>query len=732
MRWAQPLTGAILCVAIACVPLTALAQSDTPAGITKKGNDDSFTLNLKDADINTLIATVSEVTGRNFVVDPRVKGKVTVLSNQAMTPNELYQTFLSVLDVHGFATVPSGDVTKIIPETKAKQNGGAPANQANEDMATKVIHVDNVAADKLVPVLRPLVPQYGHLAAYSASNSLVISDREANIKRLSRIVHRIDSNGTSNIESIHLDNADASDVADAVDKLQGKGKHKGTSVVPDDRTNSLIISGSKAERARLRSVITKMDTKAEDTGNTQVIYLNYADAETLAPVLQAYAEGKSYASGSQRSNQLSGLGNNNSGFGNNSRGSGFGNSGSSFGNSRSGLSRQRSSSRGSQGMSGSSGSGSSSDEGSDVSVIAEAGANALIIHAPKDKMKQMKKVLSKLDIRRGQVLVEAIIAEISLSRSRQLGVNIGALNKDGPAAASILDSDTFKKVPSLANNGTPLNLIQQGLNVAVGNVSSGGTSFALLVNALSGNSDTNVLSTPSLITRDNEEAQIKVGKEVPFKTGSYTNSNGNVGNNGGVNPFTTIDREDVGLQLGFIPQISASDTIQLTIDQEISSIAPSSQQESSVDLITKNRALRTSVEVKNGQILVLGGLIDNSVNVTHQAVPVLGKIPILGALFRYNSVSKEKRNLLNFIRPTVLRGDGEADHYTRKKYNYIRSMQQRQRHKKIPLMGDEKRPQLPDIHDFDGGTKSSASRQKAEKNDHGSHSGKRRGDQFSD
>jgi len=237
--------------------------------------------------------------------------------------------------------------------------------------------------------------------------------------------------------------------------------------------------------------------------------------------------------------------------------------------------------------------------------------------------------------------------------------------------------------------------------VALGQISDSGTSFAVLVNALSSNTNTNVLSTPSLITRDNEEAEIKVGQEVPFVTGSYTNNNAGGGVNGVVNPFNTVERKDVGLTLGFTPQISAGDTIQLTIDQEISSIAQNSSTTGAVDLITNNRTLTTSVEVENGQILVLGGLIDDQVTESQSKVPLLGDIPLIGALFTNRSVQKNKRNLLNFIRPTILRGGGEADYYTRKKYNYIRSLQERQAQSSIPLMGEEQRPQLPPIEDYD-------------------------------
>lgn len=720
MKWTQPIVGAVICAAVACAPVVVLAQNNAPAGIKPTGSDDSFTLNLKDADITTLIATVSEVTGRNFVVDPRVKGNVTVLSNQPMTPAELYQTFLSVLDVHGFAAVRSGEVTKIIPQINAKQDGGfgGSGSATNEDIVTKVIHVNNVPADQLVPILRPLVPQYGHLAAYSASNSLLISDRKANVQRLTQIVRRIDANGTSSVDQVHLSNANASDVADAIQKLQGNNKkNASSSVVALDRTNSVLISGTAAERHKLRRIIHNMDTKSQESGDTAVIYLNYADAETLAPVLQAYATGQSYSSGDSRNRGLSNIGN--SGFGN----SGFGNS-SSASNSNSSLGGSSTINRGSSSSGGSVQSISGSSN-SDVAVIAEAGANALIIHAPADKMSKIKRIISKLDIRRGQVLVEGIIAEIGIQQSKKLGINIAALKNGGPAAASILNSDTLTAVTQAAANGTPLNLIQQGLNVALGST-NGEVNFALLVNALSNNVDTNVLSTPSLITRDNEEAQIRVGQKVPFVTGSYTSGTSGVGN--GNNPFQTIDRENVGLQLAFIPQISAGNTIQLTIDEEVSSIAPSAQQTSAAGLITNSRTLQTAVEVQNGQILVLGGLIDNNVQVTHNQVPVLGDIPILGSLFRYNAVDRNKRNLLNFIRPTILRGDGESNRYSAAKYKYLRQLQMQQSRKRLPLMKNDERPQLPKIENFSGGTNTGV-----HPNDSGSSStGKRRGDQFSD
>ena len=684
----------LLTLLVLAASTSAVAQSAreaTPSG-------DAFTLNLKNADITTLIATVSEVTGRNFVVDPRVKGDVTVLSTEPMTPAELYETFLSVLEVHGFAAVPSGEVTKIIPQINAKQDGGfGRAGSTREDIVTRVIAVSNVPADQLVPILRPLVPQYGHLAAYSASNTLIISDREANAQRIAEIVNKIDRNGLQDVETIRLQYASASEVARVIEQLKsgaaGNAAAVNFSVIPDERTNSVIISGARKERLRLRAIIADLDTATEQTGGTQVVYLDYADAETLAPVLQNFASGNGASPSSTSAASSAG-------------------------------SAQTRPSGGGLG-------------GNGVTVIAEPAANALVVTAPADTMRQIKQVINQLDIRRGQVLVEAIIAEVTLSRSRQLGVNVAVFEDGGPAAASILDSRTLDVVPSLALDGTPLELVQQGINLGIGNISDSGTSFAVLVNALSGNTNTNVLSTPSLITRDNEEAEIKVGQEVPFVTGNYTSgTTGGGGTNGLTNPFQTIERKDVGLTLGFTPQISAGDTIQLTIDQEVSSIAQGSSQTGAVDLITNNRTLTTSVEVENGQILVLGGLIDDQVVETEQKVPVLGDIPILGALFTNRSVTKNKRNLLNFIRPTILRGGGEADYFTRKKYDYIRSLQEQQAETSIPLMGEEQRPQLPPIEDYDdrdsfsrdSGVSGNESTPRDTERDAGNY--KRRGDDF--
>lgn len=636
IRHSYAVAAVAACLAFAAAPLAA--QDGAPGGGVQQSNGDSFTLNFKQADINALIATVSEITGRNFVVDPRVKGEVTVLSNQPMGADELYETFLSVLEVHGFSAVAAGEVTKIVPQNNAKQDGGFDRRgQTREDIVTRVLRVENVPADQLVPILRPLVPQYGHLAAYPASNILIISDRRANAQRMVEIVERIDRQGTRDVEIVRLEHASAEEVVRVVDQLKGEAGRGGDAVtaIADVRTNSVLITGNETARLRLRAIVADLDTPREAQGGTQVIYLNYAEAESISEVLKTFTERQSGG-----------------------------------------------------------GEGGGAPKG-EIRVIAEPNANALVVTAPADTMREIRDVVDQLDIRRGQVLVEAIIAEVSIDRSRELGVDVAVFDEERVAAASILDPDTLDAVGGLTGDGSPLGLIKRGLNLAGGKFNEDGTSFAVLLRALSGDSNTNVLSTPSLLTMDNEEAEIQVGQEVPFITGSFTSTGTG---NGATNPFQTVERRDVGLTLGITPQINAGNTIRLNIQQEVSSISPGSS--GAVDLITNRRALTTSVEVEDGQILVLGGLIDDEVTESRQKVPVLGDIPLLGALFTSRSVSKTKRNLLNFIRVRVLRGEGAASYYTRQKYDYLRELQTEQRETSIPLMRRQERPMAPPYESY--------------------------------
>ena len=622
--------------------------------------EDTATLNFEDADISAVISTVSAITGKNFIIDPRVKGKVTVLSPEPLTPDGVYQTFLSILQVHGFAAIPSGDSIKIVPETDAKQGAGKVNRYAPADeIVTRVIEVENVPSAQLVPILRPLVPQYGHLAAYAPSNMLIISDRAANVARMEDIIRRIDQTTEKEIDVINLQHAAAAEVVQTLTKLQQQAQRgeaggqttSNVTVVADERTNSVLIAGEKNERMELKALVAHLDTPLSREGDTQVIYLRFANAETLAPILEGYVE---HQSQTQRS-----------------------------------AAQVASEQRG-------------SNQSVQSRIFAEPDTNALVITAPPQILQQLRSVIAQLDIRRSQVLVEAIIAEVSVTKARELGVDSFIFDKNSVVSASILDPDTLAGLGSAvsvsgsgagtsADTAVAAALLQRGLNFAVGG-GTGSGSLGFLLRALAGDGNTNILSTPTLVTLDNEEAELSVGQEVPFLTGQFTNSGTN--QPGVVNPFQTIERRDVGLTLKLTPQINEGDTIQLNISQEVSSISAGSA--GAVDLITNKRTLNTAVIVDDGDVLVLGGLIDDNVVESEQRVPLLGSIPLLGELFKSRSVTKNKQNLMIFIRPQILRSRTDSDYYTRQKYNYMRGQQLEAREESIKLLNNEQRPLLPD------------------------------------
>jgi len=618
---------------------------------------ETVTLNLKDADIGALISTVAEVTNRNFIVDPRVKGKVTVISTRPMNSDEVYQVFLSILKVHGFAAVPSGEVIKIVPDVNAKQDGIPTSSDAEpgqgDEMVTRVIQVDNVTAAQLVPILRPLVPQQGHLAAYPATNVLIISDRANNVERLMSIIHRIDQVSDSEIEVIPLDHASAVEVVRVLTSLnraapgaQGGAGADTPILVADERTNSVLLGGDHSDRLRMRAIISHLDTPLESGGNTDVVYLRYAEASEIVSTLMGV--GKIEEKESQQGKAAT------------SRGS--------------------------------------------FDIQADESTNSLVITAPPDIMRTLKRVISQLDIRRAQVLVEAVIAEVSADTTRELGVQwIFSGAKDGEGPIGVVNftnsgspiADTINGAASVANGGTFPTILDNAL-LGFGRT-SGSFNYVAVMNALASDANTNILSTPTLVTLDNEEAEIVIGENVPFVTGSFTSTGGT---DGATNPFQTIQREDVGLTLKIKPQINEGDALRLEIEQEVSSIADSVAGAS--DLVTNKRSIKTNVMVDNGQVVVLGGLIEENVRESEQKVPLLGDIPLLGALFRSNTGDVEKTNLMVFIHPVILRDAAVTDVYTNNKYNYIRSLQLGQDEDGVNLMPDRHHPALPTLDEFSG------------------------------
>lgn len=618
------------------LPLTALLLASAAQA--------AVTLNLKDADISTLIATVSEVTGKNFIVDSRIKGKVTVISSKPMSPAGVYETFLGVLQVNGFAAIPDGQAIKIVPEANAKTDGGVRTHGGKglpiDDVVTYVYTPENVSATQLVPILRQLMPQWAHLAAYAPGNQLILSDRAANVQRMIDLIKRMDQSSDRSIEIVKLENASAAEVVRTITQLTTADKAqdpsaKAPAVIADERSNSVLIGGDKAERIRLAALIKQLDQPLDQGGSTQVVYLRYASAENLAPILEGYAQQVNRA----------------------------GSSGAAAGSAAATPASAPVSSGGG---------------GGDSRVLADKDTNALIITAPPKAMRQLRDVIAQLDIQRAQVLVEAVIAEVSADKQSQLGVDWAVFNDDRIAAAGLFSINPSSLASAAAtgagSSAALLGLLGQGINVVGGrDGGDSGTSFGVLLKALQGDGDTNILSTPTLVTLDNQEAKFSAGQEVPFLTGQFSNT-GVTSSTGTVNPFQTIERKDVGLTLGITPTVNEGDAIRLKIDLEVSSLASGAA--GSSNLITNKRKLSNMVGVENGQVLVIGGLIDDQLTDSQNGVPLLGKIPLLGVLFSSRTVTKTKRNLMIFIKPTVLRKQSDGDYYTRRKYDALRQAQQ--------------------------------------------------------
>jgi len=627
-------------LALVVIPLTLLAQQVT------------ITPNYKEADIRQIVEAVSAVTDRNFIIDPRVNAKVTMLSKTPMTPEAFYEAFLAILEVHQLAAMQSGDIIKIIPNATARQYGspmGTGRAAGDDDIVTQVIQVENVGAAQLVPILRPLIPQFGHLAAHPGSNMLIISDRAGNVARMVSIIRRIDLSSEDDIEVVPLQHASSAEIVRVLTSLTQQPRADGapvsTSLVADARTNSVLIGGDRADRLRLRTLIAHLDTPLEDGGDTQVRYLRYADAEELATKLQQHFQGQVAAA----------------------QGAG----GAAAAPSRNG----------------------------EVSVWADSQTNAIVVNAPPKMMRSLMQIVDKLDIRRAQVLVEAIIVEVIADKTAELGITWAV---EGAASTTPIGATNFpdfgngvvQLAGAAAGGGeTPVDpgsLIGDGITFGVGRISETGVSFAAILRALEGDADTNIISTPSLVTTDNEEASLNVGQEVPFVTGSFTNTGGNIGS---VNPFQTIQREQVGVKLTITPQINEGNSLLLDISQEISNIAQSV--EGATDLITNQRIVETTVIVDDGQILVLGGLLEDVLRESEQRVPILGSIPFLGALFRVQATDKVKTNLLVFIRPTILRDAATISTETNAKYNLIKEALDRTNKDGINLMPREKGFELP-------------------------------------
>jgi general secretion pathway protein D len=571
--------------------------------------------------------------------------------------------------VYGYVAVPAGKVIKIVPNTDARQ---LPANDlpdnvssTSDEIVTQVITLKNVSAAQLVPMLRPLMPQYAQLAAYAAGNMLILSDRASNVSRLVRIIQRMDESGDEPIEVIALHNASAADIVRVVNSLnQGQGAEgagAAVKIVADERTNSILLTGEKSQRLRLKALIVNMDTPLTTGGDTQVRYLRYADAEKIADKLKGQATASAKAQGGPPASPTTG--------------------------------------------------GGASNVDASVTIWADVATNALIITAPPKIMKSLMAVIDKLDIRRAQVHVEAIIVEVDVNKSSNLGVQwlldggnnygYGVTNLPGSGtsivdlAAAVLGvtgTTTSTVTTGTTATGISSSTVGTGATFALGKYNSNtGKGFAALVQALRSDGSSNIISTPSLITMNNEEAEVKVTQEIPLITGSYSSSTAAV--NGTTSPFTTIQREEVGTILKVTPHINEGNSVQLKIEQEDSS--PGAKLTDSADISTNKRSIKTTVLIEDGGVIVLGGLMSDTVTESEDRVPGLGAIPLIGNLFKSRSGSRQKKNLLVFIRPSIMRDAEATESKSEEKYNEVRQ-EERSLHKgHITLLPGEKQPVIP-------------------------------------
>ena len=617
-----------------------------------------YTVNLKDTEIQEFIQFVADVTGTTIVVDPSVKGKVKVISSKPVSKSELYDLFLSILDVHGYTAVRTGNVIRIIQNKDARSSpvevleGGD--GLSNDEYVTQVIRLENVSAAKLIPVLRPLVPQQAHMAAYAPSNAIIISDVRSNINRILEVIDRMDQSAVRTTEVIKLRYAVAEDVVQMLQTLEKKNKGEGAeadeevTLVADKRTNSVVVTADELNGQRIKDLVSYLDTPLEQSGNVKVIYLEYANAKEVAEVLTRVM---------QNITRMDETGD-----------------------------RKRSTD-------------------SNSTIEADEGTNALIITADADEMAALEAVIARLDIRRAQVLIEAIIVEMDVNEGQELGLQWLFANDSGVFGSNISSSTARRNQnaaianailgESGANEDISVGTLAGSLSQVPGTTLGWGVvdsdlSMAVILNALEKQGNSNILSTPSLLTLDNEEAYITVGQNVPFITGSYSNTGGA---NTVQNPFQTIERENVGITLKVTPQVNEGDSVVLDIVQEISSLTGTVL--SASDLITNERKIETKVLASDGDVIILGGLVRDDVQDSEQGVPILMDIPLLGRLFRNDVVNVTKQNLLVFIRPSIVRDQEALRGATAEKYRYIQEQQMERRARGLMFLDDGNLPVLP-------------------------------------
>ena len=609
--------------------LLSIALWPTQVPMAENAEPETWQMATKGANIQEFVAQVARITGKTFIVDPKLKGQVTVISDTPLGKDGVYALFLSVLRLQNYTAVPSGDVIRIQQSATGKQTPGAlgrPEAAAPEELMTEVIAVQNTASDELLKLLRPLIPQYGHIGSVTNPNVVIISDHADNILRLKKLIQEIDVADEDEVVMVPLQEAWVGNVAAILEKVApdqigsaAKGPTK-VQVIANERNNSLVLRGKPRPIAEVMKIIDKLDRPATTTDSTQVVLLSHADAENISKILTSVIGQSSKPD--KNSNQ-------------------------------------------------------------DITIAADTTLNAIVVKADPGTMSEILTLLEKLDTPRAQVMIEAAIVEVAIDEGSSLGVEMAAGDQRGDSAplvstslngvistllaGTISDGDTnISVIEGLASLSSP--------TLAGAKIDTQGLSFGAVVNALANNSNANLLSTPSILTLDNQEAKILVGREVPFRTGSFSTTG-----DGTSNPFTTVNRQDVGIELVVTPHVFENNDVRMEILQKITNVINTPVGGTAfADVVTSKRTIETTVLAADGQTIVLGGLIQDDINNTNVRVPVLGKIPLLGALFRSTTKERTKTNLLVFLRPTILQSTENSTQLSLDRYQQIWELDQPQ------------------------------------------------------
>lgn len=592
----------------ALLGLLALGSPSPTLAAPGTGSDDGMLMNMRDADIRALIQWVADRTGRNIIVHRDVQGTVNVASAQPLSAEEIYQVFLSVLEVNGFAAVESAEALKIVPAAAATRSG-APLGGGGGDVMVQVVRLNHASAAEMAERLEPLLSNEGLITPYPAHNTLVIADRRHQLATIQQLIGELDRSGDVEIDVLTLSHATARDVLHSLTSLYppGRGEGGGLQLSVDERSNSLLVAGDAARRRQVAQLVRRLDQPVEGDGQAQVLYLHYIDADEVAPIL------KSLAASLQKSQK---------------------------------------------------------EEHASISIEASKTANALIINAPPALHGSLRRVVEQLDIRRAQVLVEAMVVEISGDDAEDIGVRWMTGDIDDLSGSSVVGAvDTLRNLGTgellRDEQGNPVGY-RPGSGITLGYFNKGNLQAAL--RALKTTTRANVLSTPTVVAIDNEEASLLVGQNVPFITGEVTSSASST-----ENPFTTIERKDIGVELIVTPRINQGDSITLDLRQTVENVAPSVERAS--DLITNKREIITKALVKDGQVLVLGGLISDDHSEFEERVPVLGRLPLVGGLFRGRGTSRSKKNLMVFIHPVILKDAEHIADLTQQRYRFMQELQ---------------------------------------------------------